>query len=79
MNGGRRQGPQNKRWDDNIKDWTSLEFAKSQGAEEKREKWRKLVVKLSVVPQRPLRIGEEEDEEEDEEELFTSFLTQDLP
>ena len=30
-----------------------LEFAKSQRAVEKREKWRKLVVKSSVVPHRP--------------------------
>ena len=34
-----------------IREWTDLEFAKSQGAVEKRGKWRKLVVKSSVVPQ----------------------------
>ena len=33
-----------------------LEFAKSQRAVEKREKWRKLVVKSSVVPQRPSQL-----------------------
>ena len=44
-----------KRWEDNIKEWTGLEFAKSRKAEENREKWRKLVVKSTVVPQRPLR------------------------
>ena len=49
---GRRQGKQKKRWEDNIKEWTGLEFAKSQRAVEKRKKWRKLVVKSSVVPQR---------------------------
>ena len=27
---GRRQGTQKKRWEDNIREWTSLEFAKSQ-------------------------------------------------
>ena len=32
-----------------------LEFAKSQRAVEVRGKWRKLVVKSSVVPQRPPR------------------------
>ena len=48
-----RQGRQSKRWGDNIKEWTGLEFAKSQGAVENSEKWRKLVVKLSVVPQQP--------------------------
>ena len=55
MKGGRRQGRQRKRWEDNIREWTGLEFAKSQRAVENREKWRKLVVKSSVVPQRPLR------------------------
>ena len=49
VKGGRRQGSQRKRWED-IKEWTGLEFAKSQRAVENREKWRKLVVKSSVVP-----------------------------
>ena len=53
VKGGRRQGRQKKRWKDNIKKWTGLDFAKSQRAVENREKWRKLVMKLSVVPQRP--------------------------
>ena len=35
----------------NIREWTGLEFGKSQRAVENREKWRKLVVKSSVVPQ----------------------------
>ena len=48
---GGRQGRQRKRWEDNIREWTGLEFAKSQRAVEKREKRRKLVVKSSVVPQ----------------------------
>ena len=56
VNGKRRQGRQRKRWEDNIKEWTGLEFAKSQKAVENREKWRKLVVKSSVVPQRPSRL-----------------------
>ena len=50
---GRRQGRQRKRWEDNIKEWTGLVFGKSQRAVENREKWRKLVAKSSVVPQRP--------------------------
>ena len=53
VKGGRRQGRQRKRWEDNIREWTSLEFAKSQRAVEKREKWRKLLVKSSVMPKRP--------------------------
>ena len=40
----------------NIREWTDLEFAKSQRAVENSEKWRKLVVKSSVVPQRPSRL-----------------------
>ena len=56
VKGGRRQGRQRKRWEDNIREWTGLEFAKSQKAVENREKWRKLVVKPSVVPQLPSRL-----------------------
>ena len=44
VKGGRRQGRQRKRWEDNISECIGLEFAKSQRAVENREKWRKLVV-----------------------------------
>ena len=53
---GGRQGRQRKRWEDNINEWTGLEFAKSQRAVENSEEWRKLDVKSSVVPQRPSRL-----------------------
>ena len=53
---GRRQGRQRKRCEDNIGEWTGLEFVKSQRAVENREKWRKLVAKSSVVPKRPSRL-----------------------
>ena len=56
VKGERRQGRQTKRWEDNIRDWTGLEFAKSQRAVEKGGKWRKLVAKSSVVPQRRSRL-----------------------
>ena len=56
VKGGRRQGRQRKRWEDNIREWTGLEFAKSERAMENRGKWRKLVVKSSVVPQRLSRL-----------------------
>ena len=56
MKRGRRQSRQRKRWDDNIREWTGLEFTKSQRAVENRVKWRKLVVKSSVAPQRPSRL-----------------------
>ena len=39
----------------NIREWTGLENAKSQRAAENRKKWRKLVVKLFVVPPTRLR------------------------
>ena len=38
LKGGRRQGRQRKRWEDNIREWTGLEFAKSQRAVENGEK-----------------------------------------
>ena len=41
VKGVRRQGRQRKRWEDNIRELTGLEFAKSQRAEEKREKMEK--------------------------------------
>ena len=47
VNRGRRQGRKKKRWKDNIRKWTGLQFAES------RKKWRKLAVKSSVVPQPP--------------------------
>ena len=56
VKGTKRQGRQRKRFGDNIRKWTGLEFAKSQRAVKNREKWRKLVVKSSVVPQRPSRL-----------------------
>ena len=56
VKGGRRQGSQRKRWEDNIREWTGLEFAKSLRVVENMDKWRKLVVKSSVVPLRPSRL-----------------------
>ena len=54
----RRQGRQEKRWEDNVREWTGLEFSKSQRAVENREIWRKLVVKSSMVPQQPLWLSD---------------------
>ena len=56
VKGGKRQGRQRKRWEDNIREWTGLEFGRSQRAVENRKKWRKLVAKSSVVSQRPSRL-----------------------
>ena len=55
VKGGRKHGRQRKMWEDDIRKWTGLEFGRSQRAMGNREKWRKLVAKSSVVPQRPSR------------------------
>ena len=46
MKGGRRQGGQRKRWEDNIREWIGLEFCKSQRAVENREKIEKTGCKI---------------------------------
>ena len=51
VKGGRRQGRQRKRWEDSIREWIGLEFAKSQRAMKNREGWRNLLAKSSMVPQ----------------------------
>ena len=56
VKGRRKQGRQKKRWGDNIREWTGMEFAKSKRAVENRERWRKLDAKSSVAPQRPSRL-----------------------
>ena len=47
---GRRRGRQRKRWEDNIKEWTGLEWNIILRKAENREEWRKLVAKFTVVP-----------------------------
>ena len=56
VKGGRRQGRQRKRREDNIREWTGLGFGKSQRAVENRVKWKKLVAISSVVPRRSSRL-----------------------
>ena len=64
LQGTVKEGRRQTRWEDSIRDWTGLGFAKSQRAVEKRKKQqqqqqhkrRKLVVKSPVVPQRPSRL-----------------------
>ena len=51
VKGGRRQGRQGKRWEDNIREWTGLEFAKCQRVAENREQ-----MEETVLPQRPSRL-----------------------
>ena len=53
QNGKRRRGRQKKKWEDNIKEWTGMDFASSSRAAEDRSRWKGVVAKSSVVPQRP--------------------------
>ena len=50
VQGGRRRGRQTKRWEDNIKEWTGLEWNMLQRKAENRQEWRKLVVNLQWCP-----------------------------
>ena len=50
VKGEKKTRQKRKRWEDNITEWTGLEYAMSRRAMENREKWRKLVAKSSVVP-----------------------------
>ena len=53
VKGTRRQGRHRKRWEDNIREWTGLEFGKSQRAVENREKLRKLLQNHLWCPNDP--------------------------
>ena len=55
-------------WEGNIGEWTALEFAKSKRAVKNRGKWRKLVVKSSVVPQRPSQLRDRLDDDDDDDD-----------
>ena len=52
VQGGRRRGRQRKRWEDNIKEWTGLEWNIILWKAQNHEEWKKLVVISTVVPQR---------------------------
>ena len=56
VKGARRRGRQKKRWEDNIKEWTEIEFEESLRAAEDREEWKGIVATSSVVPRRPPRL-----------------------
>ena len=42
-----------KRWEDNIKEWTGMDFASSTRTAENRTRWKGIVANSSVVPRRP--------------------------
>ena len=56
-----------------MREWTGLEFDKSQKAVENRRKWRKLVAKSSVVPQRPSRLRDRWDEMRERVHVYISY------
>ena len=56
MQGKRRKSRQKMRWEDNNKEWTGMDFAYSARAAEDRTRWKGIVVKSSVVPQRPRKV-----------------------
>ena len=56
VNGKRERGRQKKRWEDNIKEWTGMDFAGSTWAAENRTRWKGIVANLSVVPRRPSKV-----------------------
>ena len=49
---GKRRGKQKKRWEDTIKELTGINFASSTMAAEDRTRWKGVVAKSHVVPQR---------------------------
>ena len=53
VKGKRKRGRQKKRLEDNIKEWTEMDFSSSTGAAETRKRWKGIVANSAVVPQRP--------------------------
>ena len=53
VKGQRKRGRQKKRLEDNIKDWTGMDFASSTRAAENRTRWKGIVGNSSMVPRRP--------------------------
>ena len=56
VKGKRKRGRQKKRWEDNIKEWTGMDFASSARTAENRTRWKGIVANSSVVPRRPSKV-----------------------
>ena len=54
--GKRKRGRQKKRWEDNIKEWTGMDFVSSTRAAENKTRWQGIVANSSVVPRRPPKV-----------------------
>ena len=53
---GKRRGRQKKKWEDNTKEWTGMDFASSTRVAADRTTWKWVVAKSSVAPQWPCRV-----------------------
>ena len=56
MKGQRKRGRQKKRSEDNIKEWTGMDFASSAKAAENRTRSKGIVANSSVVPRRSSKV-----------------------
>ena len=56
VKGKRKIGRQKKMLEDNIKEWTGMDFASSTRTAENRTRWKGIVAKSSVVPRRPSKV-----------------------
>ena len=56
VKGKRKRGRQKKRGEDNIKEWTGMDFSSSTRAAENRSRWKGIVANSSVVPRRPSKV-----------------------
>ena len=55
--GTRRKGRHRKSWEENIKDWTELEFDDFARDVENRVGWRRIIKMSSEMPRRPSRLS----------------------
>ena len=51
-----KRGRQIKRWEDNIKEWTVMDFASLTRAVENRTRWKGIVATAAVVLRRPSKV-----------------------
>ena len=56
VKGKRKRGRQKKRWENNIKEWTGMDFASSTRAAGNRSRWKGIDANSSVVPRRPSKV-----------------------
>ena len=71
----RGRSKKNKIWEDNIKEWTEVEFGDSLRAAEYRERWKGIVSTSSVVPRRPSRLRDWDERDRERWEKTLSQFT----